>query len=157
MKEVDNETIISLCKKAATSPRKRSHLNLHDALDEDLQRLLIALQPGTYIRPHKHPEKYKKETLIILKGSCACLVFDDNGTIQSHSVLKAASGSYICEIPDLHWHSLICLEEDTVVLEFKKGPFIPLDDNNFAHWAPQENSPDAAFYLKGLQYKLTNC
>ena len=47
-------------------------------------------------------------------------------------------GNYGVEIPVGTWHSLIALEEDTLVYEVKDGPYSPEDDKNFAVWAPKE-------------------
>ena len=150
MKHIDRSSVDKLCREAAGSPRRRAHLNLHDDLEEDLQRLLIALQPDTYIRPHRHPEDYKRETLVILRGRCACYTFNDSGEVDRVTILDPREGSFVCEIPDQQWHSLACLEADTVVLEFKRGPYVPLAPENFAPWAPEETSDTRTAYLESL-------
>ena len=127
MKEVALETIDRLCREATASPRRRAHLNLHEDLEEDVQRLLIAMQPGTYVRPHRHPEPYKKAV-----------------------ILDSAKGTYLCEIPDQQWHGVTCLSDNTVVLEFKRGPYTPLTLENFATWAPEENSNTCSEYMDHL-------
>ena len=100
MKNVDQQTLDKLCREATASPRRRAHLNLHEDLEEDVQRLLIAMQPDTYIRPHRHPEPYKKETLIILQGRCACMTFHNDGSVDQSTILDPAKGTYLCEFPD---------------------------------------------------------
>ncbi|MCH1503345.1 MAG: WbuC family cupin fold metalloprotein [Verrucomicrobiales bacterium] len=150
MKEVALETIDRLCREATASPRRRAHLNLHEDLEEDVQRLLIAMQPGTYVRPHRHPEPYKKETLIILQGRCACFTFHNDGSINKSVILDPAKGTYLCEIPDQQWHGVTCLSDNTVVLEFKRGPYTPLTPENFATWAPEENSNTCSEYMVHL-------
>ncbi|MEN9023364.1 MAG: cupin fold metalloprotein, WbuC family [Verrucomicrobiaceae bacterium] len=150
MKEVALETIDRLCREATASPRRRAHLNLHEDLEEDVQRLLIAMQPGTYVRPHRHPEPYKKETLIILQGRCACFTFHNDGSINKSVILDPAKGTYLCEIPDQQWHGVTCLSDNTVVLEFKRGPYTPLTPENFATWAPEENSNTCSQYMAHL-------
>ena len=50
---------------AKQSPRKRINYNLHTSDDAMLQRLLNALEPGTYIRPHKHETPPKHEVFTV--------------------------------------------------------------------------------------------
>jgi cupin fold WbuC family metalloprotein len=155
MKQVDQKIIDKLCREATASPRRRAHLNLHEDLEEDVQRLLIAMHPGTYIRPHRHPEPYKKETLVILQGRCACFTFADDGSVSETSVLDSGNSTHLCEIPDQGWHGVVCLTNDTVVLEFKRGPYIPLAPENFASWAPEEGSSDCPDYLSSLAASIS--
>ncbi|MGL4356718.1 MAG: WbuC family cupin fold metalloprotein [Aeromonas popoffii] len=39
---------------AAHSPRQRMNHNLHNGLTDPIQRLAIAMEPATYIRPLRH-------------------------------------------------------------------------------------------------------
>jgi cupin fold WbuC family metalloprotein len=148
MKHIDAKTIQDLCQMATKSPRLRSHHNIHDDLNEDIQRLLIGLQPGTYIHPHIHPEDYKKEMIILLQGSCTCLTFDKKGKITTST--KLSTSAPVAEFPDKEFHSIICTSENTIVLEVKKGPYRPLEPSCFADWAPKEGSPQAEEYIKSL-------
>ena len=149
MKNIDSGLIRDLISKASDSPRRRSHHNIHDDMNGDIQRLLIAMQPDTYIRPHRHPEEYKKEMLILLKGSCLCATFSDEGKLLNSTTLSL-SGNLICEFPDQVFHSIICLEEDTVLLEVKRGPYEPLPPDSFASWAPAEGEEGTAEWQKKL-------
>jgi len=56
IKQIDNKLLDDLTAKAVTSPRKRAHHNLHDALEDPVQRLCVSIEPGTYIRPHRHAD-----------------------------------------------------------------------------------------------------
>ena len=55
-----------LCKAARNSERRRAHLLLHSGHQDQVQRLVIAVEPGTYVRPHKHSEQW--EMLVLLSG-----------------------------------------------------------------------------------------
>ena len=149
MKHIKKATIKELCAKALRSDRLRCHLNFHDSLDEDIQRLLIAMQPGTYIHPHKHPEDYKKEMLILLQGSCLCITFTTDGQVID-SVKLTPEDCPIAEFPDQVYHTLICTSKDTVVMEVKRGPYEPLPPNCFAPWAPKEGDIKSEAYIKSL-------
>ena len=43
---------------------------------------------------------------------------------------------------------MIALEEDTVLLEIKKGPYQPRYDKDFAVWAPKELTEESAKMLQ---------
>lgn len=151
MKRIDQATLDLLCQEAEKAPRRRAHRNLHEDLGEDLQRLLIAMQSDSYFRPHRHPEAYKKETLVVLQGRCACYTFHEDGAIDEVTILDPDTGSFLCELPDRRWHTVLCLADNTVVLEFKKGPYEPLDPENFAPWAPEEFSDACQSYQETLR------
>ncbi len=150
MKKIGTDKIQTLIQQSKKSPRLRSHLNIHDSLEEDIQRLLICLQPGTFIRPHYHPETDKKEMIVLLQGKCACINFDQAGNINESFTLSHESGNLVCEFPPSKYHSIFCHEENTVIMEVKKGPFSPLPAECFASWSPEESSPEKDSYLQNL-------
>lgn len=113
-----------VCREAKASPRKRRNHNLH-AHEEPVQRLLNALQPGTYIPPHKHEGAERFELFVVLQGEVGCLLFDEAGDV-TRSVLLGAKGDALgIEIPGETYHTLVCLAPDTVILEIKEGPYAP--------------------------------
>ena len=66
MKQIDAALLNSLSAKAKESPRKRAHFNLHPELNDPVQRLCIAMEPNTYVRPHRHSDPESWELLMIL-------------------------------------------------------------------------------------------
>jgi cupin fold WbuC family metalloprotein len=143
---IDEKILEQLTKQAKANPRKRQIHNFHKSAEEPIHRMLNALEPETYVRPHKHQNPDKTESFIILKGSVLVLIFNDDGTIKEKIVLKGDQESYGVEIYPFEWHSLISLEEGTVIFETKNGPYDPLSDKKFANWAPAEND------LKSIEY-----
>jgi cupin fold WbuC family metalloprotein len=138
-----NESLLdSVAAKARQSPRKRMNHNFHATLDDPLQRMLNWLEPDTYIRPHKHENPDKCEAFILLKGTVLVLEFDETGNVTSHAVLKAGSGVYGAEIAPRIFHCILPLGEASVVYEVKDGPYSPLNDKNFAQWAPKEGEEE---------------
>ncbi|MGE4279713.1 MAG: WbuC family cupin fold metalloprotein [Magnetospirillum sp.] len=146
MKSISAENLHDLAAQARAVPRLRKNLNLHDQLEDPIQRLLNALQPGTYIRPHRHPPGVW-ETFILLQGRCAILLFDDAGCISERLELSA-DGTLIAEIPTDTWHSVVALSPATLVLEIKPGPYVP---GVFTDWSPEETSPQAQDCLRWLE------
>ena len=120
--------------------------------------MLNALIPGTYVRPHHHPDLYQHEGFIVLRGRMALLLFDDQGQVdlERSRVLGLGGGGGIClgmDLPPGTWHSLVALEE-TVIYEVKGQPaggYVAANDKGFAPWSPAEGSAEAAGYLRELE------
>jgi cupin fold WbuC family metalloprotein len=152
MKIVDLKLLDELTAKAQASDRKRSHHNLHDNLDEDIHRLCMGAEPGTYIRPHRHFECDKWELFIALRGKVAVLTYDDNGCVKNRIELTAGGAPCAIELSADTWHNFVSLESGSVVMEVKRGPYEPPTPNDSASWAPAENDDAApefgAWYLK---------
>lgn len=146
---IDDALLTELSAEAQASPRLRKNRNLHRDYQEPCQRLLNAMEPGSYIRPHRHLDPPKPEAFLVLRGRFAALIFDDDGTLMQVVPLGRGAASGL-DVPAGVWHSIVCLEEGSVFFETKPGPYAPLDDKDFAPWAPAEGSPEAVAYLARL-------
>jgi cupin fold WbuC family metalloprotein len=151
---IDQRFVSTVTDEAKRSARKRKNHNFHRDYSDPVNRLLNALEPGTYVRPHKHESPDKWEAFIILCGKALVLRFDHEGTVMEHAVLDGAHGIYGAEFPSGEWPMIVSLVSGTVVYEVKPGPYAPTDDKNFAPWAPAEGSPDAVPYLASLLARL---
>jgi cupin fold WbuC family metalloprotein len=147
---IDETLTSSVIEEARKSPRLRKNYNFHSDYADPTNRLMNAMEPGTYLQPHKHESPDKWETFLILSGKALILQFDDTGAIMKGVILDPAHGIYGVEIPARVWHTVVALTSGTVLYEFKPGPYSPLDDKNFAPWAPQEGSPAVPEYLNSL-------
>jgi len=132
------------------SPRGRVILPLHLSSTDPYQRMLNAVQPGSYIRPHRHRDPPKGETVVVLRGSVRFLTFQEDGAVATSVGLAANSAAVGLDIRPGVYHTFVALEPDTVVFEAKTGPYHERVDKDFAPWAPAEGSPEAKRYLKGL-------
>jgi len=142
MKIITADDLTALAAEAAARPRRRLNRNLHPELSDPVQRLLNALEPGTYVRPHRHVDGVW-EMFALLSGALAVPIFDAEGRLLSR-IEMAETGARIVELPSGAWHSLVSRAPGTVVVEVKPGPYRPLDDKDFAAWAPVEGAPEAA-------------
>lgn len=133
------------------SSRKRILLPLHRSQDDRVQRLINFLQPGTYIRPHRHPGKHNVESIIMMRGSVQFIIFDDVGFIENHFILRACTDESLIDIEPGVWHSFIVLEMDTVIFEAKKGPYNALTDKEFAPWSPEEYTEQASKWVDSME------
>ncbi len=146
-----------LTQKAVESPRLRQHLNLHQSYSESCQRLLNAIEPESYIRPHSHSHEQGAETMIALRGLMALVCFDNLGNVLS--VKRFGAGNYEIrydvslgvEIPPGAWHTVVALDRGSVLLEIKSGPFNPDAPKFLAPWAPEEGSEVSLDYLTSLK------
>jgi cupin fold WbuC family metalloprotein len=154
MIRIDDALLDQVTQKARNSPRLRMNHNFHSGPEDTLQRMLNAMEPGTYLRPHKHENPDKREVFFALRGSLCVIEFNEKGEIIDHTILDARKGSYGAEIPERTWHSIISLESGSVAYEVKDGPYAPINDKNFASWAPEEGSPEVKSYLGQLIAKL---
>lgn len=133
------------------SPRQRVILPLHRSESDALQRMFNAIQPASYVRPHRHLHPPKAEAWIVLRGAALFVTFRDDGAIDQHVVLRAAGDPFGVDLVPGRYHTVLALAADTVVYEVKTGPYNASDDKEFAPFAPAEGSADAAGYLARLR------
>jgi cupin fold WbuC family metalloprotein len=150
---IDRDLLQRKADDARRSPRKREIHVFHGGDDDPLQRMLNAIQPGSYIRPHRHFDPPKSESLILLQGMLGYVSFGDEGSLDEESflLLDAERGVYGCDIRPGVWHTIFALVPDTVIFKVKPGPYSPANDKDFAPWAPQEYSPEAAAFLAQVE------
>jgi len=132
------------------SSRRRIILPIHRIQEAKVQRMVNFLQPGTYIRPHKHTMPHASESIVLLKGSIRFFTFDDDGNPRTSHILDANPLPGIIDIEPGTWHSFLVLQPDTVIFECKKGPYDAKTDKEFADWAPEEGDENAAKFMEGL-------
>ena len=150
MKIITTAILESLSMDARCSARLRKNLNLHEDYADPCQRLFNAMEPGTYIRPHRHSDPPKPECFMAIRGRMALIVFQDDGSVDQVVAFGDGLDVAAIEVPPSTWHSLISLEAGSVFFETKPGPYVPLSDKDFAPWAPEEGTGEVESYLAGL-------
>lgn len=146
MIKITTQLLDEVTNKARSAPRMRMNYNFHPELSDPVQRLLNALEPWTYIRPHRHTNK--EESFVLLRGTVLAVVFNDDGSVRDHAVLSDASGILGVEFEEGCYHMLTSLESGSVVYEIKEGPFIAHTEDSSASWAPSEGTPAARNFLQ---------
>lgn len=136
---------------AAASPRRRKNRNFHPTNDFPCHRLLNAVEPGSYVAPHRHLDPGKDETMIVLRGRLGLVIFDETGAVKQTVVLAPGAEHLGVDIPHGRWHSVLALESGTVFFEAKAGPYAPITAEERASWAPVEGDAAAPAYLEKLQ------
>jgi len=112
---------------------------------------LNGIEPGSYIRPHRHLDPEKDEAFILMKGRLGVITFNPDGTVAETVLLSHDGGNLAADIPCGVYHAAVSLETGTVFYEAKAGPYLPLLEEEKALWAPEENDPRSSAYLERLQ------
>lgn len=136
MKLIDKKFLSDTSAKARVNERKRINYNFHDTMENPVHRLLNALEPETYIRPHRHTNPAKEESILVLSGELVFYSFCDDGRIKDCFKMGPQTNIYGVDLKAGEWHMLIPLITNTVIYEVKPGPFEPLAPEDFATWAP---------------------
>ena len=136
--KIDNRLLDELTAQAQASPRLRMNLDLRDSVEDDSQRMLNALEPGTVLPIHRH--RTTSETVVILRGRAVQYLYDDAGNETGHVLLVAGAGDpHVASLLGLpedavpgmqvekgQWHRLESLESGTVIVEMKDGAYEPI-------------------------------
>lgn len=155
MKLITEQLLDETTAKAKVNPRLRMNYNFHEDLDDPVNRLLNAMEPGTYLRPHRHLNPDKDEVFLLLRGKAAVFIFDESGNVTETIILCPTEGVYGAEIKAGVWHGMLVLESGSVVYEVKKGPFAPLSPENLAPWSPAAEDKEAVdLYINKLESLL---
>ena len=143
MMEIDNKFISNLLSEAAENPRLRQNYDLRTSYDDNSQRMLNALLPGTVVPIHRHPNS--TENVFLLHGKLVEVLYEEeragdgiepgDGIEQKpdmgigHSlhetariVMDPSSGNYGCVVPAGTWHTVEVLEP-SVIYEAKDGKY----------------------------------
>ncbi|MEZ5197154.1 MAG: WbuC family cupin fold metalloprotein [Bacteroidales bacterium] len=155
MDKFDNNHFNKIVEASTTAPRKRFHHFFNTSPDDLLQSIYIAMQPGTYVRPHKHQSPDKREIFVAFTGRFLILQFDDRGIITDHIILDPTTNNFSIEIEPRIYHTVFCLAPDSVGIDIKNGPFSPINDKNFAPWAPKEDESGCLEYINNILYQLS--
>ena len=123
---IDKSTLDALTAQAKVSPRLRMNLDLRNSAEDQSQRMLNAIEPGTVLPIHRHPTT--SETVVCLRGHFEEYFYDGNGVLTD--TIDMVPGGVLINIPAGQWHSLKSLESGTVLLECKDGAWAPMRDED---------------------------
>jgi cupin fold WbuC family metalloprotein len=145
---VGESLIAQVVEASRASPRRRMMLPLHKGPEAVLQRMLNAMQPGSYVQPHRHAAP-RAESIVVLRGALRFVAFDDTGEVR-RAVDLAPDLDLAVDIEPEVYHTMFALAPDSVVFEVKTGPYDPVTDKTWAPWAPVEGAAEADSYLSQL-------
>lgn len=139
---IDKQLLDNLTAQAQASPRLRMNYDLRDWAQDQSQRMLNALEPGTVLPIHRH--RTTSETVAILRGRAVQWLYDDFGNVTEKVFLAAGAGdpnvvSFLglpedavpgMQVEKGRWHRLEALESGTVIVEFKDGAYVPIGEGD---------------------------
>lgn len=129
--KINKELLDSLFAQAKDNPRLRQNYDLRTSVDDQSQRMLNALLPGTEVVIHRHPNS--SESVVCLCGRMDVVVYDEvvtyvqDGEDKKRKVsyneterisLAPAEGKFGCSIPKGAWHTVEVFEP-SVIFEAK--------------------------------------
>jgi cupin fold WbuC family metalloprotein len=147
---IGSEDIEVLRQAVGKTPKRRVRINAHKDNDDELHEMIIAIEPGSYIRPHKHPGK--SEAFHVIEGEVDIVVFSDDGNIERIVSLAAKGGRhpFYYRMSTADFHTLIIRSDLLVVHEITNGPFVPTG-TIYAAFAPDEaDTVPAALFQANL-------
>ena len=117
----------SLTEQAKASPRLRMNLDLRNSADDQSQRMLNAIEPGSPLPIHRH--RKSSETVVCLRGRLIEEFYDDLERTCTERIELSPNGPVVAlNIPAGQWHTVRALESGTVILEMKNGKYEPIQD-----------------------------
>lgn len=121
---ISQELLDELTAQAKESPRLRMNMDLRNSPEDQSQRMLNAIEPGSVVPIHRH--RSSSETVVCLRGCVDEIFYDDSGHETARFRLDPSAGSFGLQIPAGQWHTLVALQS-SVIVEFKDGKFAPME------------------------------
>lgn len=121
---IDKQLLDALTAQAKASPRLRMNYDLRNSPEDQSQRMLNALEPGTVLPIHRH--RNSSETVAILRGRAVQWLYDEEGKVVEKVLLEVGGDIPAMNVEKGQWHRLECLESGTVIVEFKDGAYEPI-------------------------------
>jgi len=116
-----------LTAKAKASPRLRMNYDLRNSDEDQSQRMLNAIEPGSPLPIHRHQKT--SETVVCLRGRLVEEFYDELERICTERIELTPNGPVVAvNIPVGQWHTVRALESGTVIIEMKDGPYEPIQD-----------------------------
>ncbi len=126
---IDKTLLDNLTAQAKASPRLRMNYDLRDSKEDESQRMLNAIEPGTVIPVHRH--SLTSEDVIILRGRAEEVFFDNQGNETGRWLLVPGSETPAIHVPMNQYHTCQSLESGTVIIEFKNTKYDPETTEDF--------------------------
>lgn len=120
---INDQLLDDIQKRATESPRRRMNMDLRNSSEDNSQRMLNVLLPGTVVPIHRHRDT--SETTMIVRGKLFVVFYNDLGAQTERYLLDSTTGNYGVQIPKGQWHAVEVIEPSTI-FEVKDGPYVPI-------------------------------
>ena len=145
---LDNKLFDEILLRAQESPRRRMNFDLRTQAQspgqagndvqgdagnvewkDQSQRMLNVLMTDTVIPIHRHNDT--SETVIVCRGKVREEFYDAEGNRTAEFVLEAGGGCPGIQVPMGQYHTLVCLEDGSVIFEAKDRAYDPAGTEDF--------------------------
>jgi cupin fold WbuC family metalloprotein len=123
--KLKQDTILHLIFRLEDNSKESNRQDIVDA-DNFLQCSYLKMPKNKTFKPHKHIFKNRQydnqiaqESWVVIRGSVKCVFYDLDDTIIATPVLYPGDASFTLQ----GGHTYEILEDDTVVYEYKTGPY----------------------------------
>ena len=123
--KISQAILDDLTAKAKASPRLRMNLDLRNSAEDQSQRVLNAIEPGSELPIHRH--KHTSETVVCLRGRLVWEFYDELERICTETIELSPNGQVVAlNVPAGQWHTVRALESGSVILEMTDGAYEPI-------------------------------
>ena len=167
MIQIDKQLICDLYDKAVVNPRLRQNFDLRNTSEDNSQRMLNALMPGTVVPIHRHP--MSNETVICLSGKLVEVIYEEDDIAKdfpmgmdaqdvpsgkrfkesARYMLDPSLGNFGCVIPAGAWHTVEVLEP-SVIFEAKDGKYGEDRSESLADYDNKAKATSTAPFINSL-------
>ena len=122
---INQALLDKLTEQAKASPRLRMNLDLRNSAEDQSQRMLNAIEPGSPMPIHRHQKT--SETVVCLRGKLVWEFYDELERRCTEAVELSPNGQVVAlNVPAGQWHTVRALDSGSVILEMKNGAYTPL-------------------------------
>lgn len=121
--KITKEVMDELTAAAKASPRLRMNRDLRNSPEDQSQRMLNAIEPGSPLPIHRH--RKSSETVVCLRGHLREIFYNEKGEVLEKIDLVPCSDCVALNIPIGQWHTVEVLESGTIIMEIKDGAYEP--------------------------------
>lgn len=126
--EITEDLLTNLIDEARKSSKLRASFDLRNTQDDNSQRVLHAMEPGSVIPIHRHMAS--SETSVLIRGALKMLIFNDDGTLKETFVVDTKNAISFYMIPIGTWHTCEVLESGTIMFEAKDGRYEAITEDD---------------------------
>ena len=136
--KITQAVLDKLTAEAKASPRLRMNMDLRNSADDQSQRMLNAIEPGSPLPIHRH--KHTSETVVCLRGRLVWEYYQEL-SVESLKLRDSSKSSRVQKVQEIElcpngpvvalnipagqWHTVRALESGSVILEMKEGKYEP--------------------------------
>lgn len=147
-----SEALFVLKQMASISTKKRARICAHKSSNSTIQEMIIVINRGSYVRPHRH--RNKCESFHLIDGAADIVIFEDDGSIKKIVPFTKAACFYY-RLDDAYFHTIVVRSEIIVFHEVTNGPFVA-NETEYADFSPIDGEEMTSNYCGDLDKKILN-